>query len=160
MCKVKDAAMLMVNHAIDKAAICEDSRYYTDFYKLHKLLYYAQGYMLTKYHHHLFEEEIYAHHCGPIIPALLSLSIGYGPIKNKFPESEICPLTDRAVESIDTTLRLWGARSKDELVHLTKSDSFYRQFTEHDGFRDDNLITKTAMKEAVKSFDGSLAPPQ
>lgn len=125
MCKVRDAAMHMVNASVDLAHL--DEQYYIDFYKLHKLMYYAQGYMITKYHRKLFVESIEAHSCGPFIPALLSLHTGFNRITAKYPENEIFPLTGTRIEAINYVLERYGNLSTDELIHLSKDTNPYKR---------------------------------
>lgn len=151
MCKVADAAMTMANNAIALANE-KGASYYADFYKLHKLLYYAQGYTLTHYNKKLFEEDIEAHSCGPFIPVLLTLPIidGFGPIKTLFPEDEICPLTDDRNQAIIHTLRIYGGKAKEELVNQSKVDDLYLKYWSKDR---KNVIPTEEMRKAKDTFD-------
>ena len=153
MCKVADAAKLMINHAIDLAKRTNDPRYYADFYKLHKLLYYAQGYMLTHYGKHLFEEDVEAHNCGVLIPKLLDLPIDYDAITKKFDENDILPLTSDRVEAIDHTLSRYGSMSKDELVNQCRNDPVYRKCASAGSPEGKTVIPKETMAAAKDVFD-------
>lgn len=128
MCKVVDAAMTMVNHSIDVAKKTGDRRYLVNFYKLHKLLYYAQGYMLSRYGKGIFEEEIEAHKCGPFINELLSMPCGYDDIETKFPDEDVFPLTQDRIDAIDYAIKEYGSYTKDELVNKSKGDQIYLDF--------------------------------
>lgn len=150
MCKVADAAMTMVNHSIDLARQTGDELFYIDFYKLHKLLYYAQGYMLTHDNKQLFEEDVEAHACGPFIPELLSLPISYSAILDKFPDEKVCPLTIDRLRAIDHTLRVYGKKTKDELVNQSKNDYIYRKFA---GSFERKIIPKEEMSRSKDIFD-------
>lgn len=153
MCKVADAAKVMVNHSIDMALKEDNSNYYTDFYKLHKLLYYAQGYMLAHYKIHLFEEPIEAHSCGPFIPALLKLPIsGYGAITEKFKAEEMFPLTDNRVAAIDYTLKWYGFYSKDKLANMSKKSQPYIQCFSGDSKKEISLNTLEIYKGEFDLF--------
>lgn len=153
MCKVADAAKHMINRSIELAQQERNQNYFVNFYKLHKLLYYAQGYMLVHNNTHLFEEEIEAHSCGPFIPKILDLSIGYNDILTKFDTIEICPITEDRIEAINHTLQKYGYWSKDELVNKSKQSTPYRQFFA-EGRR--NIIPRDAMARFKQEFDPSL----
>jgi uncharacterized phage-associated protein len=153
MCKVADAAMTMVNRSIDLEGQYNNPNYYTDFYKLHKLLYYAQGYMLSHYHLHLFEEPILAHNCGPFINELLDLPLSYEAITTRFPEDQIFPLTPNRVDAIDYALKHYGTKSRDELVNLSKSDFLYKKYHAQGQSEDKNVIACEDMEKAADIFD-------
>lgn len=154
MCKVADVARVMVNHSIDYAYNKNDPRYYIDFYKLHKLLYYAQGYMLTHYKQYLFEEDIEARECGPYIPALISLPLGgQSIIKTKFPDGLISiPLDLNRIMAIDCTLMKYGTLTKDDLVHQSVHDKVYIESFRFSGSGRNAIISKSAMAEALDIF--------
>lgn len=124
MCKVADAAKTMINYSIDVAET-KGREYLLDFYKLHKLLYYAQGYTLVHYNKQLFEEDIEAHSCGPYITELHRLPIDFDVISKRFPESDICPITEDRKAAIRYVIDRFGYMSKDELTTQAKLSSPY-----------------------------------
>lgn len=124
MCKVADAAKTMINYSIDIAE-AKGNEYLLDFYKLHKLLYYAQGYTLVHYNKQLFEENIEAHSCGPYITELHRLPINFDVITVKFPESDICPITEDRKAAIRYVIERFGNMSKAELTTQSKRSSPY-----------------------------------
>lgn len=126
MCKVADAAKVMINYSIEVAARNQDNQYLLNFYKLHKLLYLAQGYMLVHYNKQLFEEDIEAHTCGPYIPELHRLPINFDVITEKFLDSEICPITEDRKLAIKYVIERFGSKSKDELTSLSKGSAPYQ----------------------------------
>lgn len=152
MCKVADAAKHMINSSIELVQQHQNQNYYINFYKLHKLLYFAQGYMLGHYNSHLFEEDIEAHSCGPFIPKILDLAIGYNDILKKFDRIEICPITEDRIEAINHTLQVYGYWSKDELVNRSKQTAPYCQFFA-EGRR--NVIPRNIMAKCKEEFDPS-----
>lgn len=153
MCKVADAAMTMVNQSIDLVNQTGDSRYYTDFYKLHKLLYYAQGYMLVHYKKRLFDEDICAHKCGPFIKELLDLDISYDTIQQRFCAEDVYPLTSDRMDAIAHTLRRFGTMSKDELVNRTKREWLYQKYGDESDVDAKRVIPCDDMAKATDIFD-------
>lgn len=150
MCKVADAAKIMVNLAIDQVTKTGNENYYADFYKLHKLLFYSQWYMLSKNHIQLFDDEIEAHTCGPFIPKLLELDMGgYGPIQTKYDESEYFPITIDRIQAMEFIITEFGKKTKDELVSASKKSKLYTDFYSKEKNR---IIPKADMEETEFIF--------
>ena len=132
MALIPDVAWTMINCAIDMANEKKDSAYFLDFYKLHILLYYAQGYMLVSYGRVLFKEEIIIDDSGPFIPGVLLLPTGYDKITEKI-QDRIYPLTSDRMSAIRTVLQKYGANTKDELVCKARQDELYKKCLQQGG---------------------------
>lgn len=128
MCKVIDAAMTLVNYSIDKRDETGNDSYYVDFYKLHKLLYYAQGYMLAKEGIQLFEEDIEAHNCGPLIPEVGELAGQFDSITKRFFNNNIFALTPDRINVIKFIVNKIGFYTKEKLVNMSKQGSLYKYY--------------------------------
>ena len=128
MCTVADVAMVMVNESIRMAQINQDSRYYMDFIKLHKLLYLGQCCMLRQYERPLFAEDIRAHHCGPTVDRLdfIPAQCGFGTITESFSSSDIAIPSPSRLAVIDWVLENFGTWSTEDIIHCTKATPPYK----------------------------------
>lgn len=128
MCKARDIAISMVNRSVD---LSEGSglNYYMDFVKLHKLLYLGQCYMFSTYKKPLFEDKIYAHHCGPYVDNIhfIPAYYGYAPITEHISSENLSRLSMFRIDAIETILQRYGTKSTDELIALTKSTDPYKK---------------------------------
>ncbi len=140
MCKVRDAAVLMINKSIALSKSENNENYLMDFIKLHKTLYLAQSYMLARYGSTLFEEPIYAKKCGPYVDG-----IGFVPGKKGFDlirteitadadEVPFFPISFLREEALDVAIKKFGCLSTDEVVQYTKRTSAYKEFAEDNRF--------------------------
>lgn len=127
MCMVKDAAMIMVNRSIDLAEEKERREFYLTPVKLHKLLYLAQGYMLSTHNKRLFREDIEAHQCGPYVLGIqfVSAEMGLDLYKQRFQSHEYVLLSPMRMDAIDKVLIHFGDLETDRLVHITKNTQPY-----------------------------------
>lgn len=127
MCKVADAAMVMVNRSIELALKCEDESYLMDFVKLHKLLYLAQCSMLNQYGCTMFDEKITAHQCGPYVEGIhfVPHMRGFGKIVFPFDERNFVRLSYRRMKIIKQVLDEFGKFSTEDLIQFTKETPAY-----------------------------------
>lgn len=128
MCYAIDAAMTLVNMSIDVAEELDDSRYYTDYIKVHKQLFIAQCFMLENYRKPLFREKITAHRCGPFVDGLelLITMRDSGPIEDRFKADEYVELSPLRKSILAWIVREFGAYSAEELVEATKTTPAYQ----------------------------------
>lgn len=154
MCYAIDAAMTLVNMSVDLAKRLDDSRYYTDYIKVHKQLFLAQCFMLENYHKTLFHERITAHRCGPFVDGLelLIKMRESGPIEEPFEPEDYVELSPLRQSILKWIVNEFGAYSAEELVEATKTTRAYRQAVE--GAEPDSrpLIPLNAMSGSLYSL--------
>lgn len=145
MCKVADAAMVMVNRSIELVRESGDESYYMDFVKLHKLLYLAQCSMLDKYGQTMFDEKITAHQCGPYVEGIhfVPHNRGFGRIEVPFSKSDFVYPSYRRMEVIEQVLKEYGKSSTEKLIQYTKRTPAY-----------------CAVADGIKEHDGPEIPPE
>lgn len=125
MCMAIDAAIYMSNKIVD---IYQSGKkeYQADFFKIHKLLYIAQGIMLSVYNHSLFKEEISAHTCGVYVGGLDTFyeMVGIQNIENKI-NDDLILLTPERKRVLDYVAEKYGMIKRDELISKTKEHQVY-----------------------------------
>ena len=138
MCKVKDVALAVLQKSIDLARTKADIRYRMDSVKLHKMLYLGQCMVLSKYNMVLFQEQIYAHHCGPYIEDeldFIAADYGFDPIKTMETKDGstplVLPLPHLRNEVVDLLLDKFGQYSTQEIVDFAKNTSAYSKYAGH-----------------------------
>ncbi len=98
MSKALNVAQNLVNLSIERAEETSDNSYLITFYKMHKLLYYAQGLSLIENGRVLFDEDIHAYRCGPFIEELSDFLLTNidNPVTKKF-ETAILSKDDMSI---------------------------------------------------------------
>lgn len=127
MAKAIDAAIYLSNKVNELKRINKNINYTIDYYKIHKMLYIAQGIMLAKYNKTLFDESIRTHIDGPNIDGL---SIFYGmvgcqEIEQKIEEISILGLTPKRKLVLDYVAEKYGCQTRDTLIFNTKQHKPY-----------------------------------
>lgn len=121
--------------SIEIAEETRDSRFYCDWYKLHKLMYYGQVAMLCKFDDNLFVGTITAHDCGPMIEGIGSVSIKYGfdPI-TKVSHNDLYVMkyydllfNEEQVRVMNSVIECYGYLNKDEIIDLARNDRLWRE---------------------------------
>lgn len=136
MAKSLEVAVDFLKKSIERGK--EETRYYMDFVKLHKLMYLAQCDIFFKYDLKLFEDRISATDGGPYIDGLEKIIgyCGFDKIKN-IDDLKKCvidlPLSYTRNETVNLILDKYGQYSTLEIVQLTKSTIAYQLIYE-DGF--------------------------
>lgn len=152
MCMVADAAMTMVNKAIDLAEKTGDRSYYLDYIAVHKLLFLCQHKMLHDFGVPMFEEEIHARNCGPYIDGMNFLTVKRDvlEITKRFEKDEIVPITYIAEKVMDAVLGKYCYLSTEDIVKTVKDNVLYKSAIEKDEFLKGGkpLISKDEMKES------------
>jgi uncharacterized phage-associated protein len=90
-------------------------------FKLHKLLYYAQGYSLAWDGFPLFDEKIKAYENGPVVTVLFNEHRGARNVA-RWPQGDASKLSDEQADTVRAVLELHGHRSAEELVDLTHGE--------------------------------------
>lgn len=149
-----DAAIYISNKIID---IYNEGKkeYQVDFFKIHKLLYIAQGIMLSEYGYPLFKESIRAHKCGAYIEGLDNFyeRVGTDNITEKISDkySDIITelITPERKSVLDYVAHKYGRINRNDLISLTKKHSIYIEAFE----KEKSNGPKPEMdKSALKSF--------
>jgi uncharacterized phage-associated protein len=91
-------------------------------FKLHKLLYYAQGYSLAWDGAPLFSEKLKAYANGPVVSALINEHRGSRNVA-RWPKGDLTHLTDEQKDTVRAVIELHGRRSAEDLVDLTHGET-------------------------------------
>lgn len=155
MCMAKDAAMVMVNNAIAMAKEKDDPRYFLTAIRLHKMLYLAQGYMLTVHGVTLFEDEIEAHRCGPYVSTVQFVAVekGFDAIREPFNRNEYVDLSFRRAAAINTVIERYGSCDLGKLAYVTMNTEPYLRVKQSITDNNKPLIDKDDMKH-MSLFEG------
>lgn len=126
MTEIEALAIYIIHKSIDIAKEKNDDRYYCDIYKLHKLLFYAQGIFLARHRIPLFREKIKAWDCGPLIEGLNRIKkiYGYGPITEYAKNSAVIPRHKK--EILDYVVRRYGRLTREEIVNLSRNEQTWK----------------------------------
>jgi uncharacterized phage-associated protein len=94
--------------------------------KLHKLLYYAQGWHLAAHGTPLFIEEIKAWTNGPVVATL------WADEKHNRPRPTPSPIEDHQAATVDFVLKRYGSFTSKELIRMTHAEDPWRDASETD----------------------------
>lgn len=121
--------------------------------KLHKLLYYVQGWHLASRGQPLFREEIRAWSNGPVVAEL------WANEKHERPRPASQPLGDEHSATIDYVVNRYGHLTGNELIRLTHAEDPWRNVSESDaGFTVmDPVIELESMRHWFASREDHLA---
>lgn len=124
-----DAAIYITNKIIDIKHSTHDTNYTVDFFKVHKLLYFAQGLMLSYYDYPMFKEDISAHTCGVYVGGLDSFyeNVGTQEITKKIEDTIINLLTPERRMVLDYIAIKYGNIDRDKLIKDTQKHEIYRK---------------------------------
>ncbi len=153
MCMARDAAVYVSNRIL-KLNKEKSPEYTNDFFKTHKLLYFAQGIMLSVYNKDLFVEDIRAHNCGPYVDGLDGFYeiVGIQEIECKLPVDLGTQLTDERKKVLNYVAFKYGNVQRDELIQMTKKDDIYTNLVSQiDESKPDRPIMS---KDDIKVFFG------
>lgn len=158
MYNAKDIAMALLEKSIALANREHEPAYYMNFVKLHKLMYLAKCYSLSKYGETLFHGQITAHRCGPYVEDLKFLSglYGFGDIPSLKPQNGSVPphlpLLFLQEQIVDDILRLYGHCSAPEIVEIAKGTYGYRKHQADASARKRPVITEQEMRTSGKEL--------
>lgn len=94
-------------------------------YKLHKLLYYAQGWSLAWDNAPLFDAKIKAYENGPVVSILFHDHRGARHV-SRWANGSSERLTDEERDTVRAVLERYGSLSPDELVEMTHAEAPWR----------------------------------
>lgn len=94
--------------------------------RLHKLLYYAQGWHLTRQREPLFSEELHAWTNGPVVADL------WADEKYDRPRAPSRPLDDSMCATVDYVIERYGSLTSRELIQRTHEEDPWRAASESD----------------------------
>lgn len=128
-----DMAVCLINMLIDKAKETEKKEYYSNFIKIHKLLFIAQCYSYAKDGKPLFESKITANGDGPYIwsmSAKIPGHCGFGQIDQRISTVDVGAsvvfLSNRMKDILETVINKYGHLSTMDIVLLTKSTTAWK----------------------------------
>ncbi|MCL2843264.1 MAG: Panacea domain-containing protein [Oscillospiraceae bacterium] len=152
LCKVSEVADYMIAKAAKLNEENPVAGYELDFYKLHKLLFFAQGWMLEKYDHPLFcDGTILRSENGPYFHALVRDY--YSKWKDQSitePVEEPVPFPSFITEVLDEVVTMLGNMSRDKLSSYTKE--LLEQFSKYDSEnRERNIIRENDTRNYFQS---------
>ena len=122
MCKISELADSLINRSIELQRTTGDPTHSVNFYKLCKLLYIGQGWMLKNHGVPLFREgQISARECGPYIEVLEPYFWQWGidPITEQM--GAIGPFPKSVEDTLDELMKELGQESWVVLSKATKS---------------------------------------
>lgn len=120
-------------------------------FKLHKLLYYAQGWALAWNGDVLFDAKIKAYENGPVVSALFNDHRGQRNV-NRWPLGDSTRLTDDERDTVLAVLERYGSKTPQELVDLTHAERPWL-----DAWTGDRLRANEIPVSELKSFFTDLA---
>lgn len=126
-----DIANEIINQSIEYSIQTNDKSYYTDFYSVNKLIYYAQAKELKKYNDTIIDEPIIADVTGPFIKGTLPIFGKYN--HDKITEKQEVELMVPSLmrEIIRETIEEYGMLSAQEIGILSKNDSAWIEAYAH-----------------------------
>ena len=127
-----------------------------DYFKLHKLLFFMQGYSLALYGVPLFNNKTRAHTCGPLISDLEDVYLTYGV----FTITEELTMPNREHSSIPTVYKAtindafcrFGLFNRDHLIDWSMNMKIWEQARENSNDNYRPLMKKVDIKEHFESF--------
>lgn len=90
-------------------------------FKLHKLLYYAQGWALAWNGNVLFDSKIKAYENGPVVSELFNDHRGQRYV-SRWPQGDSSNLSDDERDTVLAVIERYGAKTPEELVELTHAE--------------------------------------
>lgn len=161
MCMAIDAAIQIINKVLELKTTV-NAQYNIDIFKIHKMLYYAQGLMLAEYDERLFCEPVYADISGPYIGGLdtLYLLTGEKEIVKEIDlpsvyetEGASIALTDNRRRILNFIAEKFGIQERNEVIFETKKQPPYRdtwdKYIRTVGFAEDYSSSLTTVPYSV-----------
>jgi uncharacterized phage-associated protein len=115
-------------------------------YKLHKLLYYAQGWSLAWDGAPLFDAKIKAYENGPVVSTLFHDHRGAKHV-HRWPSGRADGLTDEEADTVRAVLEKYGAKTAEELVEMTHAEPPWR-----DAWKGERSNAVEIPLEAMRAF--------
>jgi len=110
----------IINQSIDYKNIYNDESFYTSFYSINKLIYFAQNEMLNKYNVSLIDDAIIADKTGPFIEKTMILFSKYNFDKITEKQEIKLILPPRVKTVINDVIKKYGRLTDQEIGVLVK----------------------------------------
>jgi uncharacterized phage-associated protein len=120
-------------------------------YKLHKLLYYAQGWSLAWDGKPLFDAKVKAWENGPVVSSLFNDHRGVKHV-HAWPNGQSSQLSDEEKDAVRAVLEMYGAKSPDELVAMTHEEAPWKN-----AWTGDKTTAREITVDAMTDFFSKLA---
>ncbi len=114
-------------------------------FKLHKLLYYAQGWSLIWEDRPLFDAKLKAYENGPVVSSIFSEHRGQRHI-SRWAAGNSTQLTDEERDTVRAVLEMYGGKSPAELVEMTHAESPWCDVWTGDKGADARVISLESMR--------------
>lgn len=121
--------------------------------KLHKLLYYCQGWHLARHREPMFTESISAWSNGPVVGALWRAE----KYNDELPPDQ--PLDHQMIDTLELVLDRYGHYSGKDLIELTHSEPPWQvvSIRDEEWTWDNDTITREALREFFTDLDDAYA---
>lgn len=140
----------IINQSIDYRNIYNDESYYTSFYSINKLIYYAQIEMLKKYNSSLIDDVILADKTGPFIEKTMILFSKYNFDKIIEKQTTEITLPPMARTIIKNVIRKYGKLSDREIGIIVKRETPWLNAINN---KETNEITNEMLIESTKQIE-------
>ncbi|MBI5493754.1 MAG: DUF4065 domain-containing protein [Deltaproteobacteria bacterium] len=140
--------------AADASAFLLEIQLQLDTYKLHKLLYYAQGWHLAWYGEPLFSDRLEAWVNGPVAPGVFHETRGLREVR-AVPSGDGYALTEWQQRTLREVMRVYGAFSGADLAELTHQEPPWK--AARAGLPPDARSDAEVERAAMKQFFAGLA---
>lgn len=144
--RTKDITNKIINTSIDFKFNYNDENFYTTFYSLNKLLYFAQKQMIKKYNRCIIDSEIIANSTGPFIEETKEIFYKYTYEKIKEKQKEEIALPPSVNDIIFNVVQQYGSLSDQEIGLLSKREKTYQEAILN---KNSNIITESLIKETI-----------
>jgi len=144
--RTKDITNKIINTSIDFKFNYNDENFYTTFYSLNKLLYFAQKQMIKKYNRCIIDSEIIANSTGPFIEETKEIFYKYTYEKIKEKQKEEIALPPSVNDIIFNVVQQYGSLSDQEIGLLSKREKAYQEAILN---KKTNIITESLIKETI-----------
>jgi len=144
--RTKDITNKIINTSIDFKFNYNDENFYTTFYSLNKLLYFAQKQMIKKYNRCIIDSEIIANSTGPFIEETKEIFYKYTYEKIKEKQKEEIALPPSVNDIIFNVVQQYGSLSDQEIGLLSKREKAYQEAILN---KNSNIITESLIKETI-----------
>jgi uncharacterized phage-associated protein len=120
-------------------------------FKLHKLLYYAQGWSLAWDRKPLFDAKFKAYENGPVVPMLFNDHRGARHV-SRWPQGDPERLTDEEQDTVRAIVERYGKKTPEELVAMTHEEPPWK-----DAWGGDATTAHEIKLDAMRAFFTELA---
>lgn len=133
----KEVALYIIAKSIEMANSFKDTDYYCDWYKVHKLMFYAQGEMLKKYDELLFQTDIICDDSGPMIYGIDDIAIYFDfdpittykhPILERILNNDDLIFNKGQIKVMNDIVDRYGYLNRDEIINLARKNKLWQEY--------------------------------